>query len=109
MIACTEAAVRVDFLQRVGNKEKDVLSRRFQDFHREFGDRVRLEEHILDNWRDISAVAATRSAIQKFKGVLGLRHWLAHGRYWRPKLGRTGGYTPVDVFDICHALLKSLA
>jgi len=44
--------------------------------------------------------------VSAFRGVLKLRHWLAHGRHWHPKLGR--GYTPNDVFDISQALIYAV-
>jgi hypothetical protein len=46
------------------------------------------------------------SAISAFRGVLRMRHWLAHGRHWHPKLGR--GYGPSDVFDISRALIEAV-
>jgi hypothetical protein len=46
------------------------------------------------------------SVIGAFRGALRLRHWLAHGRHWHPKLGR--GYAPADVFDISRGLIDSI-
>jgi hypothetical protein len=51
-------------------------------------------------------VPTTKRPIGDFKGALNLRHWLAHGRYWNPKLGRT--YSPGDVYDISADLLQAL-
>jgi hypothetical protein len=50
----------------------------------------------------------TKSPAGDFKGALKLRNWLAHGRYWTPKLGRKS-YSPGDVFDICEQLLMALS
>jgi hypothetical protein len=44
----------------------------------------------------------------EFKGTFSLRDWLAHGRYWAPKLGRAQGFLPGDIFDICKQLLKQV-
>ena len=107
MLACTEAALRIDFIVRVSNREKDEVSRRFRIVSKEQGKRVRLEEDILDVWREHGEITI-KSAVQGFKGVLNLRDWLAHGRYWKPKLGRVAGYDAVDVFDICNALLQAI-
>ncbi len=110
MLACTEAALRVDFIERVSNKKKDDTSRQFQKICKQQGiKKIRLEEDILDTWKDFGSRARTKSAVGEFKGVLRLRHWLAHGRYWRrPKLGRAAGYDPVDVFDICKLMLQAV-
>jgi len=107
MLACTEATLRVDFIKRVSYKTKDEASRRFQDAAKERANRIRLEEDILDVWRE-QRIAGIRRAVSGFKGALNLRHWLAHGRYWKPKLGRAAGYDPVDVFDICRELLEAI-
>lgn len=40
------------------------------------------------------------------KAVMALRNWLAHGRFWNPKLGREFGVG--DVFDVCRMVLKEL-
>jgi hypothetical protein len=108
MLSCTEAALRVDFIGRVHNKDKDSLSRRFwRTFRRRGFQKIRFEEDILDAWCEDDAAARIVRAISHFKGALNLRNWLAHGRYWKPKLGRAAGYTPVDVFDICRELLEA--
>jgi hypothetical protein len=105
MLACTEAALRVDFVVRVRNRKKDEVSRSFHAAHRELGDRIRLEEDILDVWREYGDVGI-KGAVSKFKGTLTLRHWLAHGRWWKAKLGHAAGYNPLGVFDICRDLLQ---
>jgi hypothetical protein len=66
------------------------------------GGRVSLEK-ILDAMKDEGARA---SVVADFRGVLRLRNWLAHGRYWHPRLGR--GYTPSDVFDISRNLVQTI-
>ncbi|HVC95397.1 MAG TPA: hypothetical protein VND64_17000 [Pirellulales bacterium] len=107
VLTCTEAALRVDFIERVRNKKKDDISREFRKTHRRRGvQKVRLEEDILDVWRKRGEQAGLKSAVAELKGALNLRHWLAHGRYWKPKLGRAAGYDVVEVFDICNDLLQ---
>jgi hypothetical protein len=107
MLACTEAALRVDFIVRVGNRDKDQVSRGFRKAFKEQGRKIRLEEDILDVWRGQGEVRIKR-AVQEFKGALNFRDWLAHGRYWKPKLGRAAGYDAVDVFRICSELLQAI-
>ena len=45
------------------------------------------------------------SIISEFRGALNLRDWLAHGRYWNPKLGRK--HSPEDVLNISKMLVDS--
>lgn len=105
LLAATEAAIRVDFIVRVQDRWKDQASRRFREISRRRPeDRIRLEEDILEPWKDL--VPTTKGPIGYFKGALKLRHWLAHGRYWNAKLGRT--YSPGDVYDISAGLLQTL-
>ena len=47
-----------------------------------------------------------KMAIGQFRGILSLRDWLAHGRYWEPKLGRQ--YTPEDAFEVVEQLFEIL-
>jgi hypothetical protein len=107
MFACTEAALRVDFIERVSYRNKDQVSRGFRDAFKERGERIRLEEDILDVWWEHGNDGISR-AVSEFKGALNLRHCLAHGSYWKPKLGRAAGYAPVDVFEICRKLLQAI-
>lgn len=104
LLATTEAILRIDFNARVATRRKDGLSRRFRQMNKSRPDKIRLDEDILTAMKDEGTNA---SAIAAFRGVLRLRHWLAHGRHWHPKLGR--GYTPNDVFDISRALIDSIS
>jgi hypothetical protein len=103
LLTAVEAALRVDFYERVQDKKKDPLSRNFQGLVRRLGNKVYLAEHILEAWKKSVPQGA---AISDFKGALNLRDWLAHGRYWKPKLGRD--YSPNDIFDICSNLLQTV-
>jgi hypothetical protein len=106
MLACTEATLRIDFSLRVKNREKDRVSRCFRNAYKERGRKIRLQEDILDAWREYGE-AGIKQAVGEFKGVLKLRDWLAHGRYWKAKLGRAAGYDVADVFVICNELLQA--
>jgi hypothetical protein len=115
MLASTEAAFRVDFIERVWNKKSDKASHRFllitggrwwDPFSGRGIHGIRLDEDILDPWREHSAHPDIRHIVSEFKGALKLRHWLAHGRYWEPGLGRSE-YDPKDLFGICSELLNA--
>lgn len=103
ILATTEAVLRIEVKTRVVARKKDPLSRRFRKLHRAKGDRIRLDEVILAAMKE---EGVSTGAIAAFRGALRLRHWLAHGRHWHPKLGR--GYAPSDVFDISRALIDSI-
>ncbi len=105
LLAATEAALRVDYLVRVIRKKRDKISKVVGKLHKKHEKKVPLSG-ILNCWKQ-DAMPATNAVIGRFSGALHLRHWLAHGRCWRPKLGQK--YDPRDVFEICDALLKATA
>lgn len=107
LLAATEAALRVDYIVRVMRKKRDAISKDFTKLYKRRKLDVRLDEHILDAWKRHSEQPATKSAIGEFKSALNLRHWLAHGRYWKPRLGRE--YDPQIVFDICDGIWRAVA
>jgi hypothetical protein len=103
LLATTEAILRIEFKERVSGRKKDGLSRRFRRIHKARGDKIRIDEDIL---AAMKAEGVATSVMSAFRGTLRLRHWLAHGRHWPPKLGRV--YTPGDVFDISRALIDAI-
>jgi hypothetical protein len=104
LLATTEGVLRIDFQERVDRREKDPVSRRFRELAKKHPDKIQFEEHILETWKEIDP--RTKNAVGSFKGVLGIRHWLAHGRHWKLKLGRP--YGPNDIFDIATELLNAV-
>ncbi len=99
LIASAEAAFRVDFLQRVYHKKKDDVSREFQSIYKRRNNsrlNIILEDDILDIWAE--KVPESKPYVGLFKGTLNYRHWLAHGRYWVPKLGAK--YDPAGILTI---------
>ncbi|MDO9425624.1 MAG: hypothetical protein Q7T93_02220 [Methylobacterium sp.] len=83
MLARIEAAFRVDYRARATSKSADPISVRFRKLHASKGDRARLEDDILEVWRQYLD-PADRAVISQLRGMLKYRHWLAHGRYWNP-------------------------
>lgn len=104
IVAATEAALRVDFNNRVAQRLKDGASRKFREIRRSRGSRVRLDEDILEAWGE--HLRPAKQAISDFRGVLRFRDWLAHGRYWVPKLGRD--YQSADVYVASTNLVLAL-
>jgi hypothetical protein len=103
ILATTEAIPRTEVKNRAAARKKDSLSKRLRRLHKVRGGRIRLDEDILAAMKEEGLSA---SAISAFRGALKLRHWLAHGRHWHPKLGR--GYAPADVFDIARDLIDTI-
>jgi hypothetical protein len=103
VLASVEAAFRIDYLQRCSRKAKDPLSRAFRNNYRAKQQQAKLEDEIFDAWVD--NYSSTRTIIGELRSVFRFRHWLAHGRYWTPKLGRR--YDFGGVFALADLTLRS--
>ena len=99
ILAALEATFRMDFLQRCYKRRKDTLSRSFRELHRQRGQYVPLKD-IFSQWQSYPNVS--RSIISDLERAFKYRHWLAHGRYWTPKIGREYDY------DHIYALAESI-
>lgn len=118
LAASAEARIRLDAALR-RKQGTDQLSRRLDllrgDVDSEW--RVPLYDHgIVDAWKAYLAAAPgvpdkarkqLANAIGRFKEILGLRHWVAHGRYWEP-VHQIGSYPPVLVARHVNALYDAL-
>jgi hypothetical protein len=103
VLAAVEAAFRIDYLKRCYRKGKDPVSRAFRDIYKEKKQHASLEDDIFEVWSSKSSGAG--STIGQLRGAFKFRHWLAHGRYWTPKLGRR--YDFDDVFALADLTLRS--
>lgn len=104
VLACVEAALRVDYEQRVSARGRSSLSRALRDVHRRKKEYARLAEDILDAWKEHSTVS--KRVIAELMHAFKYRHWLAHGRYWTPKFGRTYDY--LSVYGIADTFLSAM-
>jgi hypothetical protein len=86
MLTSIEAAFQLDYQYRCQRRLKDSLSRAFRAIYKRKPDYVRLEKDIFDAWSVHSSAA--HSLIGELRGAFRFRNWLAHGRYWTPRLGR---------------------
>lgn len=105
ILSSLEASFRVDFLVRCKNKKRDILSRRFREIYKKKKDRIKLEDDILDIWKEYYCTkAAEKCVITDFIGALKYRNWLAHGRYWEPtNWGRQYDYETVSLLaELIH-------
>lgn len=94
VLASLEAAFRMDYLNRVYLKKKDALSRSFRAIHKKKNVQASLDEDIFEAWARNTNTSP--QIISNLKGAFKFRHWIAHGRYWTPKLG-----SKYDYHDIC--------
>ena len=107
LLASIEASFKVDFIKRVNRKDKENISREFRKLHKKKLLRISLEDDILELWKD--HYPRYRSILSEFKSAFNYRHWLAHGIYVTPKLGRKYEYQ--DIYTIaamiyCNIPLK---
>lgn len=86
LLTSLEATFRIDFDRRCEKRLKDPVSRHFRAIRRNPRLPPRLDEDILEGWKRHEA--AHGKTIGELRGAFKYRHWLAHGRYWEPKLGR---------------------
>lgn len=85
LLASFEATLRIDYLRRCYEKRKDPLSLEMRNLYKLRGARAGLEEGILVAWR--RSMPGSKRLIDDLAAAYKFRHWLAHGRYWTPKLG----------------------
>jgi len=87
ILAAVEAALRIDYLLRAAKRRKDPLSKAFRTIYREKQEKARFDEDLLDLWGQY--YPELKRIIGELRAALHLRHWLAHGRYWkRPTHGK---------------------
>jgi hypothetical protein len=86
ILTSIEAAFQLDYKYRCREKLKDDLSRTFRAIYKGKPDYVSLEKVIFDAWS--RHAPGERQLIGDLRSAFRFRNWLAHGRYWPPKLGR---------------------
>jgi hypothetical protein len=93
VLASVEAAFRIDYLQSCYRRKKDPVSRAFRSIDKAKRQHASLEDDIFEAWLDNTS--GIRSIVGELRGAFRFRHWLAHGRYWTPKLGRRYDFNAV--------------
>jgi uncharacterized protein YutE (UPF0331/DUF86 family) len=91
VLAAIEAHLRIDFSQKCAKRKIDLLSKKFRELNEEKGQKLPLDD-ILEIWRQH---ISRKSVISELRGALKYRNWLAHGRYWKAKLGQKYDYYSV--------------
>ena len=105
LLISLEAAFRVDYERRCQQRMKDDLSRAFRRISKSRKRNVRLDEDIFESW--VRNVDGSAPLIGALRSAFRFRHWLAHGSYWEPKLGRK--YDFPYVYDLADNVLKTLS
>jgi hypothetical protein len=90
IMAAIEAAIRVDYLSRVYARWRDPLSRALKELHKAKKNRAKIDSDLIYLWREKTQVS--KPLLAEVVAAFSYRHWLAHGRYWLPKLGRQYDY-----------------
>lgn len=105
LLSTVEAMFRMDYLARCQTRRpRDKVTGRLRQIYTDKGPRAELADDILLAWRDVRNDLS--SAITDLKAALLYRHWLAHGRYWVPKLGRQYDFS--TVYRICDAVQSAV-
>lgn len=86
ILTAVEAAFRIDYIQRCDQKKKDAVSQSFWELYQKQKTRVSLEDDIFEVWKNNTT--GSGKLIADLRGAFKFRHWMAHGRYWTPKLGK---------------------
>lgn len=108
LVASAEAALRVDFLERVRARRKDPVSRRLRAEARASKPRGVKLETILTVWDTETAAGSPHASIEQMKKLLYYRHWIAHGRYWVEKKSGLNHPDPYEAWGILVRLFNAL-
>jgi len=100
VLSSIEATLKVDYLIRCKDRKKDALSRRFRRIFKKKKERISFDTELIDSWAQEHP--EYKQILGELRGAWRYRHWLAHGRYWLPKLGRK-----YDYFSL-HSLAESI-
>ncbi len=94
LIACAEARVRLDAARRIDGSDIDFLSQQLKALRSRVDEDWKVPFYdwgIMEIWKSyVSSLdelppqdrSRITSAIGSVRIALGLRHWIAHGRYW---------------------------
>jgi hypothetical protein len=104
LLAVVEAHIRMDFYSKIKKRPRLNITKRYQELFKEKKNKVSLEEDLLEILKD--EIPSYKSAFSAYDGALKFRHWIAHGRYWVPKLGMS--YTVGSILPIAYNTMEGL-
>ena len=93
LLSSIEAWIRVDYEYRVRKRLKDELSRELRKIDKRLNKPYQIS---IEKLCDIYKKYCTRKSLfSELKSAFKLRHWLAHGRYWKLKIGKKYDFSEV--------------
>lgn len=105
VLTSIEATFRVEYLRRCYARYRDRLSRTLRAIYRDKGAVVSLSDDLLEAWKNHGTLSA--KLVGELRSAFGYRDWLAHGRYWIPKLGRQ--YDFASVYNLAREVEVALS
>jgi hypothetical protein len=102
LLAKVEASFRVDYLVRCRTRRRDPITRRLRTVYKLKAHEASLEKDILEAWKETCPQFS--KVVGQLRGALHYRHWIAHGRYWEPKLARRE-YDYLSVYTLAQEVL----
>lgn len=100
-----ESWIRIDYETRVKNKLKDSLSRELRNLDKTYDKTYKIS---IDLLCDIYKKYSQGNIFSLIKSAFKLRHWLAHGRYWIPKIGKKYDFNEMYIIAVeLNKLLKN--
>lgn len=106
ILSSVEAAFQVDYYVRCHKKLKDPISRSFYENLKKCNQestRPSLGKDILPIWKEEIPKQSHKQSIKHLLGAFKYRHWLAHGRYWKPNFGKNYDYN--DIYSLAEKVL----
>jgi len=99
VLSSIESLIRIDYETRVRNKQKNSLARDLRELDKNYDKTYKIP---INTICDIYKNNSQGELFSFIKSIFKLRHWLAHGRYWTPKIGRK--YDFDDIYNIAYEL-----
>ncbi len=104
ILSSVEGSFKLDYIIRTKARRREVLSKEFRKLYKKKQLRASLEDDILKLWKQ--TYPQSKAIISNYIGALKYRHWLAHGRYFEPKLGQK--YDFPTIVSIAEAIYHGL-
>ncbi|RUM59094.1 MAG: hypothetical protein DSY60_00385 [Persephonella sp.] len=101
LLSSIEAWIRIDYEYRVRKRLKDKLSRELREVDKYLDKTYKIS---IEQLCDIYKKYTVGNLFSELKAVFKLRHWIAHGRYWKLKIGKK--YDFDEVYQLAEAIFK---
>ncbi|MCL2193414.1 MAG: hypothetical protein FWB78_08470 [Treponema sp.] len=99
LLSSIEARFTLDYHIRCEKRFRDEITKRFRELKGKLetkSQRVEFERDILEIWENCYP---QENIFSEIKSAFRYRHWIAHGRYWNPKLGRKYDFTYINLIS----------